>query len=429
MKTVPKEKLQWSNDVRKVCDLVPYDKNPREIDKRGEDGMDSSFAEFNYVEPIVINTDNRIIAGHQRYETLKRLGRSEETIEVRVPNRKLTEKEYRAYLLISNRSGGTWSWDKLAKEFDIAELLNAGFDSLDLSHIFDDNFEVEDDDINIEKELKEAEATDIKPGDRFSFGNHFLICGDSTNPETVAALVGSERIDVINIDFPYNIGVDYSGGIGGKQNYGGTTDDKKSDPEYRTFLVSILKNALTVAKPDCHVFSWLDEKYLGMLQEIYKEIGVSFKRLCLWAKGPHNPTPKIAFNRAVELCLYGVTGSPFLSNKVRNLNEFQNKEFGTGNRLIEDITDMFQIWMAKRLPGSEYEHPTMKPPTVYEKSVRRCSKPGDAILDLTAGSGSLMIAAEALKRRAFLAEIEPVFCQVILNRFKKISNEPITKLN
>jgi DNA modification methylase len=166
-----------------------------------------------------------------------------------------------------------------------------------------------------------------------------------------------------------------------------------------------------------------------MMQEIYKTLNIDFKRLCLWAKGSHNPTPQIAFNRAVELCMYGVKGAPFLSDKIKNLTEFQNKEIGTGNRLIDDILDIFQIWLVKRLPGNEYLHPTMKPPTLYEKSLRRCSKPGDKILDLCGGSGSLLVACECLKRRAYIAECEPVFCQLIINRFKQISNEKITKLN
>lgn len=424
-----KQKLVWRTEKRKVNSLIHYDKNPRSITKTQEDQLDSSVDTYGYVELVAINTDSVIIAGHRRVESLKRLGRGEEEIEVRVPNRKLSEKEFRAYLLISNRSGGTFDFEKLASDFDIDELLTAGFDSLDLSNIFDDNLEVFDDEFQEEKELKSAKTTDIKSGDMFSFGNHFLICGDSTNPEIVKRLVGKERIDLINIDFPYNIGLSYSSGLGGKQNYGGKTDDSKSDPEYREFLISILRNALSVTKDDCHVFTWLDEKYIGMMQEIHKELHINFKRLCLWAKGGHNPTPQIAFNRAVELCMYSIKGKPFLSNKVKNLTEFQNKEISTGNRLIDDIMDIFQIWLVKRLPGSEYQHSTMKPPTLYEKSLRRCSKPGDTVLDLTAGSGSLMVACEALKRRAYLAEVEPIFCQLILNRFSKISNEKITKLN
>jgi DNA modification methylase len=424
-----KQKLVWRTEKRKVNSLIPYEKNPRSITKTQEEQLDSSVDTYGYVELVAINTDGVIIAGHRRVEALKRLGRGEEEIEVRVPNRKLSEKEFRAYLLISNRSGGTFDFEKLASDFDIDELLTAGFDSLDLSNIFDDNLEVFDDEFEEAKELKEARKTDIKLGDMFSFGKHFLICGDSTDPEVVKRLVGKDRIDLVNIDFPYNIGVDYSKGLGGKQNYGGNTNDKKSNPEYRKFLTDILSNALSVTKKDCHIFAWLDEKYIGMMQDIFKSIGIDFKRLCLWAKGSHNPTPQIAFNRAVELCMYGIKGKPALSSKIKNLTEFQNKEISTGNRLIDDIMDIFQIWLVKRLPGNEYQHSTMKPPTLYEKSIRRCSQPGDAVLDLTAGSGSLMVACEALKRRAYLADVEPVFCQLILNRFSKISNEKIIKLN
>lgn len=424
------KKLIWHTEKRKVNDLVRYEKNPRKLSPAQLDGLKRSLKKFDLAELPCINTDGTLVAGNQRVLALSLLGRGEEEIEVRVPNRPLTESEFRDYLLTSNRSGASWDFEKLTAEFDLGELLTAGFDSFDLSNIFDDNLEVEDDAVDIEKELKEAKATDIKPGDMFSLGVHTLICADSTDPKTVERLVGENRIDLINIDFPYNIGVDYSAGLGGKQNYGGRIDDKKTDADYRAFLTSILSNAMGVAQQDAHVFAWLDEKYLGAMQDVFKATGIEFKRLCLWAKNSHNPTPQIAFNRAVELCMYGVRGKPFLSDKVKNLTEFQNKEISSGNRLIDDVLDLFNIWLVKRLPGSEYEHPTMKPPTLYEKSIRRCSRPGDSVLDLTAGSGSLMVACEALKRKAFLAEIEPIFCQVIINRFKKLNpHEKVTKIN
>lgn len=423
------KKLEWRTERRKVKDLIRYQKNPRKLSEAQLDGLKRSLKKFNLAELPAINTDGTLVAGNQRVLALSLLGREEEMIEVRVPSRPLTDAEFRDYLLTSNRSGGSWDFEKLCEDFSMEELLTAGFDSFDLSNIFDDNLEVEDDDVDLEEEIKEAKTTDIKSGDMFLFGKHVLICADSTDPNTVKKLVGESKIDLINIDFPYNLGVDYSAGLGGKQNYGGTINDKKSDTEYREFLSSILGNAMSVTNKDCHVFAWLDEKYIGTMQDVFKTIDVDFKRLCLWAKNSHNPTPQIAFNRAVELCMYGVKGTPFLSDKIKNLTEFQNKDIASGNRLIDDILDIFNIWLVKRLPGSDYLHPTMKPPTLYEKSLRRCSKPGDAVLDLTAGSGSLMVACEALKRRAFLAEIEPVFCQVIINRFNKLSHEQVIKLN
>ncbi len=424
-----KTKIEWRTERRKVKDLIQYNKNPRTLSEKQLEGLKRSLKKFSLAELPCINTDGTLVAGNQRVLALSLLGRGDDEIEVRVPSRPLSEAEFRDYLLTSNRSGASWDFEKLAAEFNLDELLIAGFDSLDLGNIFDDNLEVTDDEIDLEKEIKEARTTDIKHGDMFSLGKHVLICADSTDLKTVKKLVGKNKIDLVNIDFPYNLGVDYSAGLGGKQNYGGTIDDKKSDYEYTAFITSILSNALSVTKTDCHVFAWLDEKYIGTMQGVFKEIGIDFKRLCLWAKNAHNPTPQIAFNRAVELCMYGIKGKPFLSGKIKNLTEFQNKEIASGNRLIDDILDMFNIWLVKRLPSSDYLHPTMKPPTLYEKSLRRCSKPGDAVLDLTAGSGSLMIACEALKRRAYLSEIEPIFCQVIINRFKKISHEKVIKLN
>jgi DNA modification methylase len=178
------------------------------------------------------------------------------------------------------------------------------------------------------------------------------------------------------------------------------------------------------------LFLWHDEKSTGMVQDLFKKSSVDFKRLCLWAKDNQNPTPQVAFNRAVELCAYGTRGKPYLSDKIKNLNEFLNKEIGTGTRLHDDILDLFNIWLVKRLPGNEYEHPTQKSPTLHEKALRRCSKPGDTVLDLTAGSGSLLMAAHQMKRIAYVCDAEPVFCQLIINRFKKLNpHEKITKLN
>lgn len=425
-----KQQLEWRTERRKVKDLVQYKKNPRTLSTTQLEGLKRSLKKFNIAELPCINTDGTLVAGNQRVLVLSLLGRDEEEIEVRVPSRPLTDEEFRDYLLTSNRSGASWDFEKLANDFDIEELLTAGFDSLDLSNIFDDNLEVQDDELDMEKELQKAQVTNIKLGDIFKLGAHTLICADSADPETVKKLVGENRIDVINIDYPYNVGIDYSAGLSGKKNYGGTINDKKSDTEYKTFLTSILSNAMSVTNNDAHIFTWLDEKYIGMMQNVFKTVGIDFKRLCLWAKNAHNPTPQIAFNRAVELCMYATKNKPFLSDKVKNLTEFQNKEISSGNRLIDDILDMFNIWLVKRLPSSDYLHPTMKPPTLYEKSLRRCSRPGDCVLDLTAGSGSLMVACEALKRRAYLSELEPVFCQVIINRFKQINPyEKILKLN
>lgn len=422
-------KLEWHTERRKVKDLTRYEKNPRTLSPAQLEGLKRSLRKFNLAELPAINTDGTVVAGNQRILALSLLGRGEEEIEVRIPNRPLSEKEFRDYLLTSNRSGASWDWGKLATDFDLGELLTAGFDSQDLSNIFDDNLEVEDDELDEEKEIEQAKSTKIKAGDYFALGRHRLFCSDATDLDSAKKLMGNVQADMVNDDIPFNISLPYDRGIGGKKHYGGTTNDSKGDEEYREFVKSIMQNALSVTKPDAHILFWCDERYVWLLQELYRELSIDSKRLCIWIKDNQSPTPQLAFNKVTEFVVYGTIGRPYLNDRIKNLNEIMNKEIGTGNRLADDVLDLLNIWLVKRLSWNEYEHPTTKPPTLYEKALRRCTRPGDVVLDLTAGSGSLLIACEQLKRTAYLCELEPVFCQVIINRFKKISNDKVTKLN
>lgn len=425
-----KEKLVWRTEKRKVCDLLPYEKNPRKITDTQMELLKESLVKFNLAELPAINLDGKICAGHQRIKALQLLGRGDELIDCRIPNRKLTPSEFKEYLLISNRSGGSWDFDILVSDFDIDTLLTAGFDSNDLTNIFDDSLEVSDDNFDEDKELEKIKETDIKTGDYFALGRHRLLCSNSLEVNTVKKLMDGERADMINNDPPFNINLSYNKGVGNKAKYGGTTNDSKPETEYRSFLKTLIQNALSGSKKDAHVMFWCDERYVYLLQEIYKELGIDSKRLCIWIKDNASPTPNVAFNKVTEYCVYGTIGSPFLSDKVKNLNEIMNKETTTGNRLTEDIMDMLNIWLVKRLPSQEYEHPTQKPPTLHEKALRRCTKPNDIVLDLTAGSGSILSACEQLKRTAYLCEMEPIFCQLIINRFKKLNpHEKVTKLN
>lgn len=422
-------KLVWHTELRRVNDLLPYERNPRVISEKQMDDLKRSFKKFNLVELPASNADGKLVAGHQRVKALQLLGRGEEMIEVRIPNRQLTESEFKDYLLTSNRSGGDFDWSVLKTDFNLDQLLVAGFDSDDLTHIFDDSLEVQDDHFDEDAELEKIKKTNIKPGDMFALGRHKLLCADALDPKNVAALMGGARADMVNDDLPYNIGLSYDKGVGNKARYGGKTDDSKTDEEYRKFVKTIMQNALAVAKPDSHFFFWCDERYVWLFQELYKELDLDSKRLCMWIKDNASPTPNIAFNKVTEFSVYGTRGKPYLSDKVKNLNEIMNKEATSGNRLTDDILDLLNIWLVKRLPGNEYKHPTQKNPTLHEKALRRCTRPGDIVLDLTAGSGSLLSAAHQLQRTAYLAEIEPLFCQLIINRFKQISNDKIIKLN
>ena len=290
------------------------------------------------------------------------------------------EKEKELNLRL-NKNVGEWDIE-LLKEFDLGVLLNVGFDDGDLSAIWDDCLETEDDNFQEEKELAEIKETNIQLGDMFQLGQHKLLCADAHDPQNIQKLMGKEKTSFIYCDPIYNIGVSYDKGIGGNQSYGGKVDDHKSDAEYREFLKSGMQSALSVANKDFHYFCYCDQKYIGMVQDLFRELGIENKRMCMWIKNGQNPTPGVAFSKCYEPCVYGTVGSPYLSKSVQNLNEVMNKEIGTGNRLIDDILDELDIWLVKRL-AAEYEH-FIQATNTSRKAIRRCTKPGDIILICTA---------------------------------------------
>ena len=414
------EKLQWHTVQKRVNDLVPQEVNPRKINDKQMLDLKKSLAKFNLVEIPAVDLDGKIIAGHQRMKALQLLGRGEELIDVRVPNRKLSEDEAKRYLIASNALGGDWDFEKL-KSFDLDLLIDIGFDQVDLSHFWDKELEIKDEDFDVEAELKKIKTPKTKPGDLIYLGEHRLLCGDSTNPNNLKRLFGGDKASMIFSDPVYNIKLDYSKGIGGKNDYGGAVNDNRSYEEYKQFIKSSLLAALPNTKNDCHVFYWCDQTYIGLFQELYRELGIVNKRVCLWLKNSQNPTPKIAFNKCYEPAVYGVKGKPYINSDINNYNEVLNKELGTGNEMFEDVYDSLDIWLTKRISGKDYEHATSKPPKLYEKAIRRCTKPGDIILDSFSGSASTIIAGEQLKRKVYAMELEPVFCDLAIARYRKLT--------
>lgn len=423
------QKLVWQTEKRRVSELVPNHHNPRTMSPKQLEDLKQSLKTFGLVELPVIDLDGRIVAGHQRLLALKLLGKENEMVEVRVPSRKLSRKEYDRYLLGSNKIHGDWDFDLLSQYFDIDTMLVSGFDDNDLSMVFADALEATDDEFDVEEELKKIKKPKAKLGNVYALGPHRLICGDALDPETVKKLVGKTKIDMIYCDPIYNIKIDYDRGVGGKASYGGMTNDAKPDETYREFLKQSMENALSVAKSDCHAFYWSDQRYTGMIQSLFSELGLTNRRTCLWIKGPANPVPTVAFGKCYEPCSYATRGNPYLSPAFMNFSEVLNKEIGTGNKLLDDIMDIVDIWLTKRIAGSEYEHATQKPVTLHEKAIKRCTKPGGIILDLFGGSGSTLICAHALKRICFMSDIEPRFVDLIINRFERYAGIKAQKIN
>ncbi|MDE1925080.1 MAG: DNA modification methylase [Patescibacteria group bacterium] len=411
------KKLVWSTVERKVNDLIPREENPRTISAKQLEDLKRNIKRFNLVEVPAIDLDGRILAGHQRVRALQLLGRGDEKIPVRLPSRKLTEAEARRYLVASNALGGSWDFEKL-RAFDADLLLDIGVDESVITTAWDDALKTEDDDFDVEKELKRIKKPTVLSGELWQLGPHRLLCGDGTDEGAVRKLVGSDRIDFVDVDPPFSIGWDYNGKNG---KYGGSEKDNRSPEEYRVFIHALIKNSIAVSKKDGHYMFWCDERFVGLTEQLFEECGIMVERVCLWAKNNSMPTPKIAFNKATEFAVYGRIGKPYLNNRLENLTTFQNRDLGTGNQLILDLIDLYSIWLVKRLSSTEYQHATQKPVTLYEKSLRRVTRVGDSVLDLCGGSGSLLVACHQLKRKAFLCEMDPIFATLIKNRYEKLT--------
>lgn len=407
---------------------APY--NPRKWDQPSLGRLKQSIKEHGFVNPILVNSapgrKQIVIGGHMRLQAARELGLTEvPVVYTSIPNIKIEQ----ALNLKLNRISGEWDLE-LLKKFDVELLLDVGFDDSDLSNIWDDVLQTEDDDFDVDKAVAEIKKPKTKPGDIYRLGSHILACGDSTDLIFTKKVMGRLRAQMVYCDPPYNIGFDYVNGLTTKGKYQGKqTKDSKSDKEYAAFLKLTMENALAVSVADTHVFYWCDEKYIGLVQSLYQDLGLTNRRVCLWLKNNFNMTPHVAFNKVYEAATYSTRGKPYLSPSLTNLNEVMNKEVSTGNRLTDDVLDLLNIWLVNRMAAQEYQHPTEKPPTLHEKALRRCTKPGDVVLDLFGGSGSTLIACEQMKRRCVTVELEPVFCDVIIKRFETLTNSHAKKIN
>ena len=425
-----KEKMQnpplvWATDKRKVKDLIPAGYNARKLTENERRDLEDSIKEFGTVVPVVLNIgtrENVLIGGHQRVIIYADLGIDE--IDVMLPNRELDETEERRLNLRLNKNTGSWDDEKL-KLFDMDMLLDVGFGDDELQALFDD-IDVIDDQFDIDKALKETKVAKVKLGEIWELGEHRMLVGDSTDTEAVKKLMGTDLADVIYCDPPYNIGLDYSRGIGTAGKYEGlytSKKDSKKESAYKAFIDASMSVALAVAKPNAHLYYWCDSRYIWLTQILYQQHNIDSKRVCLWIKNNSNMTPQIAWNKVYEPCVYGTIGKPYLNKSFTNANEILNQETSSGNQVHEEIIDMIDLWIQKRDAGQDYAHPTQKPVTLNEKPLKRCSAPGHIVFSGFAGSGSDLIACEQLNRKWRGVELDPIFATVCIDRWEAFTNK------
>jgi len=382
-------KLKWTTQKRKVRDLLPYEKNPRQMTASQAKQLTKSLQKFNLVEIPAIDTDNRIIAGHMRLKIMMQLGRGDEEIDVRVPNRKLTKEEFKEYNIRSNKNTGEGDFDALANNFEIQDLKEWGFKEDELKFDF-----VKEDDV---PEVSEGEPIS-KLGDIYQLGNHRVMCGDSTKIEDVEKLMDGQKAEVTITDPPYNYGIEYD-----------SYDDKRKEEEYEKFVISYYQIAKLFSKK---IIVSVGIKNLGIY---YKNFNPTW--LIIWVKKNCRTRSKLRHYSSWE---------PWI---IEEFEEQQNWDIiwveGKATRPCKDFLE-YNIVIQKELEG---KHPVPKPLKLIQELITKFSDREQIILDLFGGSGSTLIACEQMHRRCYMMEIDNRYTDVIIKRWQALSRNEAIRLS
>lgn len=376
--------MKWTTERRKVSDLIPYEYNPRQMTEKQNKDLTASLKKFDLVEIPAINTDGVILAGHQRLRIMQALGRGNEEIDVRVPDRLLTEKEVQEYNIRSNKNVGEFDFDVLANAFEATDLLEWGFDEKDLRI---ETPEVDEDEV---PELPEEPTT--KLGDLFQLGNHRLLCGDATKVEDVERLLDGKKADMVFTDPPYFIGLTSTG----------LTISQADKSNILHFFVAWMT---TLAKSSIgHWYICTDWRTFPVIQEAAVTYLGRMTNLIVWDFEWIKAGGQYRFTH--ELIMFG------------------DRE--NGRKVPRDEPDVWRLqatnFTTERLHGAQ------KPSDLMGRAIKNSSLDGEIVLDFFGGSGSTLIACEQLNRSCYMMELDPKYCDVIVKRWENLTGEKAVKL-
>jgi DNA modification methylase len=442
--------------------VKPYESNPR-INDDAVDAVAASIREFGFRQPIVVDTEGVIVVGHTRWKAAKKLGLTEVPVHIATD---LTTEQIRAYRIADNRLAelADWNYDLLPIElsqlgeagFDL-ELL--GFDQDELAKILDPGVK---DGLTDADEIPEPPDEAItQPGDLWILGDHRLLCGDSANAEHVDRLLAGADIHLVNTDPPYNVKVEprsnnaIAAGLSsftndpaakklrsgqgnasfdvqrGKAKVGAMhhqgldlarhpekakptgkklrakdrplANDFVSDEEFDRLLDAWFGNLARVLLPGRAFYIWGGYANCANYPPFLRKHSLYFSQAIIWDK-EHPVLTRKDYMGAHEWCFYGW--------KEGAAHRF----YGPNN-----ATD---LWHVKKIPPQKLEHLTGKPAELAVRAIQFSSLTGENVLDLFGGSGSTMIGAEQTGRRAFLMELDTLYCDVICDRFQRFTGKP-----
>ena len=407
-----------------IENIKPYERNARKNDKAVA-AVAESIKQCGYIAPIIVDETMTILAGHTRLKALQKLGRK--TAEVAIKEG-LTEEQKRKYRLLDNKTAEIAEWDLELLE---QELEGLDFGDLDLEWgIQEEAPEVIEDDYG--GELPEEPRT--KPGEIYELGQHRLICGDSTNPADIEALMAGEKADLVVTDPPYN--VDYTGKTKDALKI---ENDRKTEESFTEFLSMAFENLSDSLKEGGAFYIWHPDSGGRIFRNVLQEAGgLEVRQALIWAKNVM-VLGRQDYQWQHEPCLYGWkegaahyfiddrTQTTLIEDARPDIAKMKKAEM---QELLEKIYDdkISTTIIHEKKPAASRLHPTMKPVVLMGRLIKNSSRTGEIVLDLFGGSGSTMMAAEQLGRRCFMAEYDPKYCDVIIDRWQQLTGRTATQV-
>ncbi len=410
---------------RNIDDIKPYEGNPR-INNAAVDAVAASIREFGWRQPIVVDADGMIIVGHTRWKAAKKLDLEKVPVHVATD---LTPAQIKAYRLADNQTADIAEWDYELLPIELKDLqavdfdLNLlGFSTDDLAKFLSD---VKDGLTDPDDVPEPPDKATTQPGDLWILGDHRLLCGDSGKAEDVDRLLDGAKIQLVNMDPPYNVHVEprsknaiaagnssFAAKSGRKTHHQkkvhATTkkmrpkdrplvNDFVSDDEFGRLLTGWFSQIARVLESGRAFYIWGGYANLANYPPVLKDCGLYFSQAIVWDK-QHPVLTRKDFMGAFELAFYGW--------HVGAAHRF----FGPNN-----ATD---LWHIKKVNPQSMVHLTEKPVELAIRAMTYSSKIGENVLDLFGGSGSTFIAAEQTNRKAYLMELDLLYCDVIVHRWE-----------
>lgn len=406
-----------------VGEVKENQQNPRTHSDKQIKKLEKSLITFGINIPIVIDKDNTIISGNAVYKAAVKAG-YKEVPTVKIEH--LTNAQKKAFAIAVNKLAEDAGWDNtiLKADFEVLieeefDLSTTGFETGEIDVIMLDP-ECEDDDV-AEDDLipDELEITErVKAGDLWQLGNHKVLCGNSLDEKAIKAILGAFKAQMVFTDPPYNVKVNGNVCESGKHKEFAMASGEMTEAEFIGFLNSAMTNLVNHTTDGSIHFICMDWKHskemLYAADGLYSEL----KNICVWDKGSGGMG---SLYRSQHEFVF-----VFKNGKASHIN---NIELGKHGRCRTNV--WYYSGVRASNPDSLEDlklHPTVKNVSMVADAILDCSNPNDIILDIFAGSGTTLLAAEKTKRKAYVIEYEPHYCDVILSRWEKLTGKTATLL-